>query len=59
MVELLNSLDDLVENPDLVDLLKKVEDFDSAALIQMAQKYGSGRARKILKRILRKDLSKV
>ena len=56
LVELLNSLDDLIENPELVDLLKKVEDFDSAALMQMAQKYGSGRARKILKTILRKDL---
>jgi hypothetical protein len=39
-----------------VGLSKKVEDFDSAALMQMAQKYGSGRARKILKTILRKDL---
>ena len=56
LVELLNSLDYLADNLDLVGLLKKVEDFDSAALMQMAQKYGSGRARKILKTILRKDL---
>jgi hypothetical protein len=56
LVELLNSLDYLAENLDLVDLSKKVEDFDSAALMQMAQKYGSGRARKILKTILRKEL---
>ena len=56
LVELLNSLDYLAENLDLVDLSKKVKDFDSAALMQMAQKYGSGRARKILKTILRKEL---
>jgi hypothetical protein len=56
LVELLNSLDYLADNLDLVGLSKKVEDFDSAALMQMAQKYGSGRARKILKTILRKDL---
>lgn len=56
LVELLNSLDYLAENLDLVGLSKKVEDFDSAALMQMAQKYGSGRARKILKTILRKEL---
>jgi hypothetical protein len=57
LVELLNSLDYLVENPNLVDLSNKVKDFDIAALTQMAQKYGSGRARKILKTTLRKDLS--
>jgi hypothetical protein len=57
LVELLNSLDYLAENPDLVDLSNKVEDFDSAALMQMVQKYGSGKAKKILKKILRKDLS--
>jgi hypothetical protein len=56
LVELLNSLDYLADNLDLVGLSKKVEDFDSAALMQMAQKYGSGRARKILKTILRKEL---
>ena len=56
LVELLNSLDDLVENVDLVHLSNKVKDFDSAALIQMAQKYGSGKARKILKSIIRKEL---
>jgi hypothetical protein len=50
-------MDYLAETPDLVNLSKKVEDFDSAALMQMAQKYGSGRAKKILKTILRKDLS--
>jgi hypothetical protein len=57
LVELLSSMDYLAETPDLVNLSKKVEDFDSAALMQMAQKYGSGRAKKILKTILRKDLS--
>jgi hypothetical protein len=57
LVELLNSMDYLAETPDLVNLSKKIEDLDSAALMQMAQKYGSGRAKKILKTILRKDLS--
>ena len=56
LVELLNSFDDLVEIPNLDHLSKKVKDFDSAALIQMAQKYGSGRSKKILKSMLRKKL---
>jgi hypothetical protein len=57
LVELLNSLDYLGENLDLVSLSSKIKDFDSGVLIQMAQKYGSGRVRKILKSILRKDLN--
>jgi hypothetical protein len=45
----------LVEIPNLDHLSNKVKDFDSAALIQMAQKYGSGRSKKILKSMLRKS----
>ena len=58
-VELLNSLEDIVETPELSQIQSKIKDFDSTVLVQMSQKYGSGRSRKILKSILRKELSKV
>ena len=58
-VELLNSLEDLVETPELSQIQSKIKDFDSNVLVQMSQKCGSGRSRKILKSILRKELSKV
>ena len=56
-IELLNSVDDLAETPELSQIHNKIKDFDSKVLVQMSQKYGSGRSRKILKSILRKDLN--
>lgn len=56
-VELLNSLEDLVETPELSQIHNKIKDFDSKVLVQMSQKYGSGRSRKILKSVLPKDLN--
>lgn len=56
LVELLNNLDDLAEDKEqtINKFHKNIENFDAHDLMKMAQQYGSGAAKKIIKSALRK-----
>lgn len=55
LVELLNNMDELVEMPTLERISNKFNEFDITSLLKMAQTYGSGKSKKILKSLVRKE----
>ena len=55
LVELLNNMDELVEIPTLERISNKFNEFDITSLLKMAQTYGSGKSKKILKSLVRKE----
>jgi hypothetical protein len=56
IIDLLNNLDELAEDQDQVikTFQKNVDRFETQELIKMAQQYGSGTTKKLLKPVLRK-----
>lgn len=56
VIDLLNNLDELAEDQDLVikTFQENIDRFESLALMKMAQQYGAGATKKLLKPVLRK-----
>jgi hypothetical protein len=56
LIDLLNNLDELSEDQDQVikNFQKNVDRFETRELIKMAQQYGTGTTKKLLKTVLRK-----
>ena len=56
VIDLLNNLDEIAEDQDQVikNIQKNVDRFEAIQLMKMAQQYGSGATKKLLKSVLRK-----